>query len=117
MGFWKNVENEIEFRGIARKELSAMSGVPMTTMNRAIERDSNPYAFDAVRIAKALELPLEELLGLPQSKQKNPPKESEKRQSDLYKKYRKLIDTLEMLPPEKRKLTLEIVERCARLGG
>ena len=62
MGFWKKAGEEIEFRGISRKELSAKSGVPMTTINRALERDSNPFAVDALRIANTLNIPLETLL-------------------------------------------------------
>ena len=62
MGFWKKVAEELEFRGISRKELSIKSGVPMTTINRAIERDSNPFAIDAFRIANTLNIPLEKLL-------------------------------------------------------
>ena len=62
MGFWKKVGEELEFRGISRKELSAKSGVPMTTINRAMERDSNPFAADALRIANTLNIPLENLL-------------------------------------------------------
>ena len=62
MGFWKKVREELEFRGISRKELSAKSGVPMTTINRALERDSNPFAADALRIANTLCIPLEKLL-------------------------------------------------------
>lgn len=54
----------MEFRGISRKELSAKSGVPMTTLNRALERDSNPFAMDAVRVANTLNISLEKLLGL-----------------------------------------------------
>lgn len=64
MGFWKQVGEELEFRGISRKELSAKSGVPMTTLNRALERDSNPFAMDAVRVANTLNISLEKLLGL-----------------------------------------------------
>lgn len=62
MGFWKKVGEELEFRGISRKELSVKSGVPMTTINRALERDSNPFATDALRIANTLCIPLEDLL-------------------------------------------------------
>lgn len=64
MGFWNKVREELEFRGISRKELSAKSGVPMTTLNRALERDSNPFAADALRVANTLNIPLEKLLGI-----------------------------------------------------
>ena len=62
MGFWKNVGDELEFRGISRKELASKSKVPLTTINLAIERDSKPFAEDAIRIASFLNIPIEQLL-------------------------------------------------------
>lgn len=93
MGFWKNVEAEIEFKTWSRKDLSAKSGVPMTTINRAIERDSKPYAEDALRISKALNVNLEYLLDFVHSEQIF--NEEKQDQIRLYKKYSKLISFLE----------------------
>lgn len=112
MGFWKKVEEELEFRGMSRKELSAMSGVPMTTMNRAIERDSNPFANDAIRIAHTLGITLESLLGIQQFAS-----EENNRQIALYRKYQRIINTLEALPRTKQHLASEILERCAALAA
>lgn len=114
MGFWKKVEEEIEFRGVSRKELSALSGVPMTTMNRAMERDSNPFAYDAVRIAQALDLPLESLLEIQPSAAAA--KETGRKLA-LYKKYQYIIDALEAIPKAKRRIAQEILERCAALAS
>lgn len=114
MGFWKKVGEELEFRGMSRKELSAMSGVPMTTMNRAIERDSNPFAHDAIRIANTLGLPVETLLEIPQSAAVT---EENGRQIALYRKYQHIINTLESLPRAKQHLASEILERCAALAA
>ena len=114
MGFWKKVEEELEFRGMSRKELSAMSGVPMTTMNRAIERDSNPFANDAIRIAHALGISLESLLGISQSAFAT---EENSRQIALYRKYQHIINTLEAIPRAKQQLASEILERCAALAA
>lgn len=114
MGFWKKVEEELEFRGMSRKELSAMSGVPMTTMNRAMERDSNPFANDAVRIAHTLGIPVEKLLGIPQSASAT---EENARQIALYRKYQRIINTLEAIPHTKQHLASEILERCAALAA
>lgn len=114
MGFWKKVEEELEFRGMSRKELSAMSGVPMTTMNRAIERDSNPFANDAIRIAHALGISLESLLGISQFASAT---EENGRQIALYRKYQHIINTLETIPRAKQQLASEILERCATLAA
>lgn len=114
MGFWKKVEEEIEFRGVSRKELSVMSGVPMTTMNRAMERDSNPFAHDAVRIAQVLSLSVESLLEIPQVV---PATKDIDRQIALYKKYRHLIDMLESISDKKRHIAAEIMEQCAALAA
>lgn len=114
MGFWKKVEEELEFRGMSRKELSAMSGVPMTTMNRAIERDSNPFAYDAIRIAHTLGISVESLLGISQSVSVS---EENGRKVALYRKYQHIINTLEAIPRTKQHLVLEIFERCAALAA
>ena len=102
------MEAELAFRGLSRKELSALSGVPMTTINRAMERDSNPFALDAVRIAQALELSIEFLLELPQKPLAH--------KLELYQKYHAVIDTLESLPLEKKDTLVQIVADCASLA-
>ena len=109
MGFWKKVETEIEFRGMTRKELSALSGVPMTTMNRAMERDSSPFAYDALRIAIALELPLGFLLDLPE-RLSSKDAETVQKEIHLYRKYRDLIENCEQLSTDKLKLLIAIAK-------
>lgn len=115
MGFWKKVEGEIDFRGISRKELSAQSGVPMTTINRAMERDSKPYAHDAIKIARALGLPLDYLLEIPQIKTSSFSSAPGKLQQELYKKYFPIIESLENIPSEKQKIALEIIKKFSEM--
>ena len=57
---------ELDFQNISRKELAFKIDVPVATINRAIERDSNPFALDALRVARALGVSLEYLLEVPQ---------------------------------------------------
>lgn len=107
MGFWKRIE-----RGLTRKELSAKSGVPMSTVNRAIERDSQPFAIDALRISKALNVSLEYLLDLPELKNdKKASAEDESHQIELFKKYHSTIEALEDLSKDKQKEVVAIVKQ------
>ena len=110
MGFWKRIESELDYRGLTRKELSAKSGVPMSTVNRAIERDSQPFAIDALRISKALNVSLEYLLDLPELKNdKKASAEDESHQIELFKKYQSTIEALEDLSNDKQKEVVAIV--------
>ncbi len=116
MGFWKKAEVELDYYGLSRKELSAKSGVPMTTINRAMERASQPFALDALRVAKALHVSLEYLLDLPETKADGKKTDAdESHQIEMYKKYHAIIETLERLPQTKQKGTLEIIKSLAEL--
>ena len=117
MGFWKKIESELDFQGLSRKELSAKSGVPMTTINRAIERDSQPFAIDALRISKALNVSLEYLLDLPETKNGGKVSaEEESHQIELFKKYHSTIEALEDLSQDKQKEAVEIVKQILEFG-
>ena len=117
MGFWKKAEIELDYQGLSRKELSAKSGVPMTTINRAIERDSQPFAIDALRISKALNVSLEYLLDLPESKDDVKISDKEEfHQIELYKKYHSAIEALESISQDKQKTAVEIVKMIAEFG-
>lgn len=112
MSFWKKVCYELEFKGISRKELSAKIGVPAARVNRAIERDSQPFALDALKISKTLNLSLEYLLDLPATKAGGKPAgKDESKQIELYKKYHSLIEILEKLPQGKQKEAVELVKK------
>lgn len=116
MSFWKKVCEELEFQNVSRKELSYRIDVPVATINRAIERNSNPYAVDALRISKVLGVSLEYLLGFPKNRHAEKKEDDSARQIALYKKYHTLIEDLESLPPEKQKLAAKLVEQCVELG-
>lgn len=117
MSFWKKVCYELEFQNLSRKELAYKIDVPVATINRAIERNSNPYAIDALRIARVLGVSLEYLLEIPQSQSdKAAFVQTENQQIELFKKYHEVIHVLESLPLEKQKAALKIVEQCGELG-
>ena len=117
MSFWKKVCYELEFQNISRKELAYKIDVPVATINRAIERNSNPYAIDAFRISKVLGVSLEYLLEIPQSQDNDDNcSQNEGKQLELYKKYHTVIHTLESLSLNKQKIALKIIEQCGDLG-
>ncbi|MBQ9207426.1 MAG: helix-turn-helix transcriptional regulator [Treponema sp.] len=62
MGFWQNVEDECEYLGISRKELAKKADFSVHTISNGIRRDGMPAADLALRISKALDVPLEKLL-------------------------------------------------------
>ena len=62
MGFWKNVDTELKFKGISRKELAFKIEMKEQSLHKAIERDSEVSAIIALRTAKFLGISLESLL-------------------------------------------------------
>lgn len=105
MSFWEKVIVELTYKNISRKELAGFIGVPVDRINRSIERNSVPSALDAYKISKVLKIPLEELLGIKDTKSDE--QSDSKNQIFLYRKYAKLIDALESFPQEKQKLLEE----------
>ena len=112
MSFWKKVCYELDYQNISRKELAHKVGLPVATINRAIERDSQPYALDALKISKALNLSLEYLLDLPETKNGNDVSSGEEsHQIELFKKYHSTIEALEDLSKDKQKEVVAIVKQ------
>lgn len=117
MGFWKKVEIEMNYYGATRKELSAKSGVPMTTINRAMKHDTKPFALDALKISKALSVSLERLLDYTEDGKKNSKeKENELLQIEMYKKYHAIIEAIEKLPQKKQKTITEMIKQMVEFG-
>ena len=79
-----------------------MSKVPLTTIDKGIQRESDVLAKHAVQIAHALNLPVEQLLGLDFDRiieQKNGDEKEQIKRSDiiLYFKYKEAIKQLELM--------------------
>lgn len=101
MGFWKNVEKEINFSGsITRKTIAYETGLNIQTINRAIERDSRVYVEDALKVAMVFGKPvtyfLDTKIELNNSTKKDPNSET-KNQLYLYSKHQQLIADCESL--------------------
>lgn len=117
MSFWQNVEMEIEYKGISRKELAFRANIAYQGIGLGIERESMPRVDTALKIAKVLEVPLEYLIN-EKDLEIRPAAESlskeEKKQTDqnnssslhqtenqyieFYIRNRKIIDSLEKIP-------------------
>lgn len=117
MSFWQNVEREIEYKGISRKELAFRANIAYQGIGLGIERESMPRVDTALKIAKVLEVPLEYLID-EKDLEIRPATESfskeEKKQTDqnnssslqktenqyieFYRRNRKIIDSLEKIP-------------------
>lgn len=126
MGFWKNVDSELEFQSKSRKELAAAIGFDVTCISIGIKRDNTPAADTALKIAHALNVPLESLLGMEvKSSQKKFENEyvfedilSEdfKKQVIIFKKYENLIENLEKLNSKSLHLIENLAENMVELS-
>lgn len=117
MSFWQNVEREIEYKGISRKELAFRANIAYQGIGLGIERESMPRVDTALKIAKVLEVPLEYLIsekdleirpaaeGLSKEEKKQTDQnkssslhQTENQYIEFYRKNRKIIDSLEKIP-------------------
>ena len=97
MTFWENVDEELKFRGMERKELGSKAEFPESYISKGISRKSCPQADLAVKIASVLGVSVEYLVtGENQSSVKKV--EQEQAQLRLYRKYHELISKCEKLP-------------------
>ena len=117
MSFWQNVEMEIEYKGISRKELAFRANIAYQGIGLGIERESMPRVDTALKIAKVLEVPLEYLINekdleicpAAESLSKEEKKQTDQNNSsslhqtenqyiEFYRRNRKIIDSLEKIP-------------------
>lgn len=119
MSFWQNVEREIEYKGISRKELAFRANIAYQGIGLGIERESMPRVDTALKIARVLEVPLEYLIDEKdlethlvtkslskeeknQTDQNNSSslQQTENQYIEFYRRNRKIIDSLEKIPSE-----------------
>ncbi len=109
MGFWQNVSDECEYRGISRKELAAAVHFSVNTISSGIKRDGMPEADLALRIANALGVPLESLLSMPVPSVKIDTS-SHFKEKRLFKLYGPYIKKMESMPQAARKAIFTIID-------
>lgn len=112
MSFWSNVDVELKFQGISRKELAYKINAKEITIHKAIERDSVPNAESALKIAKVLNVPLDRLLDMEDFEGSDKSKDSDlqKKAVKMYKKYGALLDKFESLSPKERLAVTQLID-------
>lgn len=108
-GFWKRVDEELEYKGKNRTYLANKCQFSLASFNLGVKRDSTPSADTAVKIAAVLGVSVEYLVNGANSPKST--KSQEQAQLHLYRKYHKVIDILESIPAEKQDSSLKIIEQ------
>ena len=110
MSFWNVVVDELEFQGKARKWLAAEAQFDVSTIGTGLKRNSMPQVDLALRIAKALNVPVEYLVT-----GKNPLPKENYVSEDLhnYHKYAKTIDNLDSLPDRERIPIINLIDELS----
>ena len=103
MTFWENVDEELKFRGIERKELGNLAEFPESYISKGIARKSCPSADLAIRIAKALNVSVEFLVT---GKEPENDCENQRIDSDM----KQLIAKLNHFSPKQKKVILDMAE-------
>ncbi|MBD5404520.1 MAG: helix-turn-helix transcriptional regulator [Treponema sp.] len=106
MGFWANVEKEMEYQGISRKELAYKANISYSGIGLGLERDSMPGADTALSIAKTLHVSIEYLLYGTVA-----PENADK--TIIAEKYKSITAELESLPPEVRAPVIEMIHKLS----
>ena len=113
--FWKNVDDEIKYLNMNLKTLAKVSGVPYPTITNGRNRENSiPEIETAQKIANALHKPLNELLGIDNSKIQNKDGFSEEIQTQsvyLYQKYQDVINIMEEFPPSLRESLRNVIQK------
>lgn len=117
MGFWKNINDELTFRGMSRTELAELTGIKADTINKSIARDSDVSAIMALTICEKLNVPLDEFLGKSKSTEERLKKiESSKDDSAVYEavrfvsKYSDFLRKIESLDSQDKKILFDLTD-------
>ena len=103
MSFWENVDEELKFRGMERKELGAKAGFPESYISKGIARKSSPSADLALKIATVLNVSVEFLI-IGKEPQKN------STDSRLSAEIKRLITKLNKLSPKQKQLIFDMAD-------
>ena len=111
MGFKENLKGELEYKGMPVKELAQKAGIPKQTIDKYLLNDGStmPPADKAVAIAQVLGVTVEFLVtgsNFPDKKIST---------QILYPETRSIVERIEQLPREKRKIVEEAVVELVRL--
>lgn len=117
MGFWKKVDEELNYLGKSRKELAQEADFDVSYIAKGIARNGIPTADLAVRIAHCLDVSVEYLLDLPESKNEKTKKTPDTKKPADQKskvtkllKYESVINDLDSLPDDKKKPIIQFIK-------
>lgn len=116
MGFWKNVDEYIKFKNISRKTLAAGIGMKPQTIDRAIQRDSEPKFTEGLKVCRYLKVEYDEFLDEPLTVQNDisPTSTTDNNQGiKLYRKYHDLIENCENLPQYQQNSVKQLAQSLA----
>ena len=106
MGFWDNVVKELDYLGMTNKSLAEKCGFDASNIGRGIKLRSSPSVETAVKISKALNVPVEYLIDEEVTTQKTP--------ENLGIKYYKTLSYLDSLPEKERNSIIHMIEEMAK---
>ena len=109
MDFWDNVENELNFQGKTKKEISLLTGIKLQSLHKSFERKSEVSAANAVKIAKVLNVSVEYLVTGQDSSLKR-----ENLDLHRYREYSSLISQLDSLPENQKELVKSIITKMCK---
>ena len=112
MNFWNVVIDELEFQNKTRKWLAAEASFDVSTIGTGLKRESIPQVDLALRIAKALNVPVEYLV----TGKTTTTTQTESIDIDVHKyhKYSHLLENLENLPEKNRNAISKMIEEMAQ---
>ena len=100
MGFWKKVDDYLKYKGISRKELASGTGIKNQTLDRAIQRDSEPKIAEGLKVCQFLNVDVSTFLDQPIKIMQGQSGESQdeiQTQLALYRKHHALIENFEKI--------------------
>lgn len=106
MSFWENVDSELKFIGMERKELGKIAGFPESYISKGISRKSCPSADLALKTSKALNVSIEYLITGKESKE-----ESENQR--ISPQIKELITKLNHFTPKQKQAIFDLAEVIA----
>ena len=102
MTFWENVDSELKFRGMERKELGQKAGFPESYISKGIARKSCPSADLALKIADALNVSIEKLVI---GKERKPTTKD-----NISEEIRTMISKMNKFTPQQKQVIFDMVD-------
>ena len=106
MTFWENVDSELIFIGMERKELGQKAGFPESYISKGIARKSCPSAELALKIADALNVSIEKLVTGTDRKASS--------KDSISPDIRAMITKMNKFSPEEKQVIFDMVDVLAK---